>query len=402
MKYMMAGASTRTAIAACLVSLFGWGQSAQAQSYPVTPAQQATAAQVAQQGVPIADLAPNAPDTYTVKSGDTLWGISGIFLSRPWRWPELWGMNLQDIRNPHLIYPGQRLFLDKRDGRAMLRTASLNDGGTIRVSPRTRYESLLDNALTTLPTHLIEAFLSEPLIIDEATLAMAPRIVATQDGRVLISRGDRAYARGSAETPLSDAKGQPRDFRVFRNAVPLKDPGTKEILGYEASYVGKARLVRGESLQESKDVDSDGKRAIEIVPASLDFISSKEESRVGDRLLPEPPRELLNYVPRAPSQEIDGRIVSIYGSAVANAAQSQIVVINRGTKDGIERGHVLTLLSDGGTQVDKTDPSKPVIKLPDERNGLLMVFRPFERLSYGLIMQINSGVKVGDRLATPH
>jgi hypothetical protein len=371
MKYMMAGASTRTAIAACLVSLFGWGQSAQAQNYPVTPAQQATASQVAQQGVPIADLAPNAPDTYTVKSGDTLWGISGIFLNRPWRWPELWGMNLQDIRNPHLIYPGQRLFLDKRDGRAMLRTASLGDGGTIRVSPRTRYESLLDNALTTLPTNLIEAFLSEPLIIDEATLTMAPRIVATQDGRVLISRGDRAYARGSAESPLSDAKGQPRDFRVFR------------------------------SLQESKDVDSDGKRAVEIVPATIDFISSKEESRVGDRLLPEPPRELLNYVPRAPSQEIDGRIVSIYGSAVANAAQSQIVVINRGTKDGIERGHVLTLLSDGGTQVDKTDPSKPVIKLPDERNGLLMVFRPFERLSYGLIMQINSGVKVGDRLSTP-
>ena len=378
---------------------------AQAQNYPVTPAQQATAAQVAQAGVPVADLSPNAPDSYTVKRGDTLWGISGLFLTSPWRWPELWGMNLQDVRNPHLIFPGQQLFLDKRNGRATLRTAARGAQGgdpqTIRVSPRTRYESLSDSALPTLQTNLIEPFLAEPVVVDEATLQQAARIVATQEGRVLLSRGDRAYARGSLEAPLSAERGKPRDYRIFRTAVPLKDPGTGEILGYEAQYAGKATLVYGESVREAKEADKDGKRATEIVPATIDIVASKEETRVGDHLLPEPPRELLNYVPRAPATEIEGRIVSVYGAAVVNAAQNQIVVINRGTRDGIERGHVLSVLSAGGTLVDRTDAKKPTITLPDERNGLLMVFRPFERVSYALIMEIKNGVRVGDRLTNP-
>ncbi|MDB5849308.1 MAG: peptidoglycan-binding protein [Rhodoferax sp.] len=388
-----------------LVAGLGLASGAHAQNYPVTPAQQATAAQVAQTGVAVADLAPNAPDNYTVKRGDTLWGISGLFLASPWRWPELWGMNLQDVRNPHLIFPGQQLFLDKSNGRARLRTAAVGnqqgDPQTIRVSPRTRYESLSDSALPTLQTNLIEPFLAEPIVVDEVTLQQAARIVATQEGRVLLSRGDRAYARGSLEAPLSSERGKPRDFRIFRTAVPLKDPGTGEILGYEAQYAGKATLVYGESVRESKDADKDGKKALEIVPATIDIVASKEETRVGDHLLPEPERELLNYVPRAPSKNIEGRIVSVYGAAVVNAAQNQIVVINRGTRDGIERGHVLTVLTDGGTIVDRTDAKKPTITLPDERNGLLMVFRPFEKVSYALIMEIKNGVRVGDRLTSP-
>ncbi|APW40979.1 peptidoglycan-binding protein [Rhodoferax koreense] len=387
-----------------LAGIFGVAGAAQAQNYPITASQQATAAQVAQAGVPVADLAPNAPDSYTVKRGDTLWGISGLFLASPWRWPELWGMNLQDIRNPHLIYPGQQLFLDKTNGRATLRSAMAGGQGTpqtVRVSPRTRYESLSDSALPTLQTNLIEPFLAEPIVVDEATLQQAARIVATQEDRVLLSRGDRAYARGSLEAPLSEERGKPRDFRIFRTAVALKDPGTGEILGYEAQYAGKARLAVGESIRVAKEVDKDGKRAVEIVPATIDIVASKEETQVGDQLLPEPPRELLNYVPRAPAQPIDGRIVSVYGSAVANAAQNQIVVINRGTRDGIERGHVLSVLSDGGNMVDRTDPKKPTITLPNERNGLVMVFRPFERVSYALIMEIKNGVKVGDRLGNP-
>ena len=374
----------------------------QAQNYPVLPAQRATAEQVAQAGVPLAELAPDAPDNYTVKRGDTLWGISGMFLRSPWRWPELWGMNLQEIRNPHLIFPGQQLYLERKDGRARLRMGvAQGEAGTpptqtIRVSPRTRYESLAESALPTLKPHLIEPFLSEPLVVDAATLARAPRIVATQEERVLLSRGDRAYARGETATPLAD---QPADFRVFRNATALKDPGTGEILGYEAQYVGKSALVRGESKLE---VTSNGKTQVNLVPATIDIVAAKEEMRIGDRLLPEPPRQLQSYVPHAPATPIEGgRVVSIYGSAVANAAQNQVVVINRGTRDGIESGHVMALLTDGARMTDKTDPTRPTLKLPDERNGLLMVFRPFERVSYALILEIKTGVKIGDRIASP-
>lgn len=391
-------------------ALLGTTVGLHAQNFPITAGQKATASQVAQTGIPLADLAPNAPDSYTVKRGDTLWAISGLFLKSPWRWPELWGMNLEDIRNPHRIYPGQQLYLDKANGRAILRTRQAANGGpptdTVRVSPRTRYESLADASIPTLASNIIEPFLAEPLIVDEATFAQAPRIVATQEGRVLLSRGDRAYARGeyaggnAAGMPLSDAKGQPLDFRVFRNATPLKDPTTQKILGYEAQYVGKAELVRGESTVQTED--KDGKAQIEIVPATIDIVAAKEEIRVGDRLIAEPPRELRSYVPRAPSIPMTGQIVSVYGNAVAIAAENQIVVINRGTLDGVERGHVMAILKDGQRLRDKTDSARPQIKLPNERNGLMMVFRTFDHLSYALLLQVTDGVKVGDRFANPN
>jgi hypothetical protein len=371
--------------------------------FVTTPSQKATAQQVAQTGVPLSELSPNAPDNYTVKSGDTLWAISRLFLKSPWRWPELWGMNLQAIRNPHLIYPGQQLYLDKTGGRATLRVrgdgTGDTSGGTIRVSPRTRISSLADAAIPTLPPNLIEPFLAEPLIVDEATLLSAPRIVGTQD-RVLLSRGDRAYVRALNENDLSTAKGAPYKFRVFRNAKPLKDPNTDLVIGYEAQYVGNAELVRGENLRMAKD--KSGGNTQEIIPATVDIVSSKEEMRVGDRLLPEPKRDFLTYVPRAPEQRIEGgRIVSVYGNGVVNAAQNQIVSINRGKADGLEIGHVLAILRDGQEILDRTDPARPKIKFPDELNGLLMVFRTFDKISYGLILQITDGVSVGDRLANP-
>ena len=203
-----------------------------AQNFPVTPAQQATASQVAQNGVPLSELSPDAPPNYTVKAGDTLWGISGLYLKSPWRWPELWGMNLADIKNPHRIYPGQQLFLETRDGRARLSTKPPEQTDapameTIRVTPRTRFESLADAALPTLKGSLIEPFLSEPIIVDEKGLSAAARIVAAaQEGKVLLTRGDRAYARGQAATPLADAPGQPGLYRIFRNALPLKRNST--------------------------------------------------------------------------------------------------------------------------------------------------------------------------------
>ncbi len=382
----------------------------QAHDFPITADQKVTASQVAQTGVPQSDLAPNAPDEYTVKRGDTLWAISGMFLKSPWRWPELWGMNIQEVRNPHRIYPGQQLYLDKSNGRVTLRSrgsASMDGqpGDTIRVSPRTRYESLSDAAIPTLSPQAIEPFLAEALIVDEATFATAPRIVAAQEGRVLLSRGDRAYARGTYSSkaggkPLSDAKGEPIDYRVFRNATPLKDPTTGEILGYEAQFVGKAELIRGESVASVKD--KDGKVTTENVPATIIIVVSKEEMRVGDRLVAEPPRELLSYVPRAPTTSIEGQIVSIYGSAVRLAAANQVVVLNRGSRDGLERGHVMAVLQSGAVITDRTDSPRTQIRLPNERNGLLMVFRTFEKLSYALLLQADEGVKVGDRFVNPN
>ncbi len=375
-----------------------------AQTFPITAGQRATAAQVAQSGVALSELSPNAPQSHTVKAGDTLWAISGLFLKSPWRWPELWGMNLSDIKNPHLIYPGQTLFLDTSDGRARLRMGTAGSDGsvpTVRLSPRTRSEQLAVGALPTLKSQFIEAFLAEPVIVDAQGLSAAPRIVAAQDSRVLLTRGDRAYARGTPGAELMDDAGKPQKaYRVFRSATPLKDPLTGELLGYEAQYVGKALLARSEATQSS--LDAEGKNRSDIIPATIDITDAKEEMRVGDRLLPEPPRQIQSYVPHAPQTQVDARIVSIYGSAVANAAQNQVVAINRGTRDGMESGHVLAILKDGERLVDKTGAKPTQIKLPDERNGLLMVFRTFERVSYALVLDITSGVKVGDHLVNPN
>ena len=403
--HIISGRFGRISIA---LSLLGTALGAHAQNFPITPDQKATASQVAQTGIPIGDLASNAPDSYTVKRGDTLWAISGMFLKTPWRWPELWGMNLQDIRNPHRIYPGQQLYLDKSNGRAVLRTrrASIDEppDNTVRVSPRTRYESLADSSIPTLSANAIEPFLAEPMIVDAVAFAEAPRIVATQEGRVLLSHGDRAYARGVSGSgvgkPLSDARGQPLNYRVFRNATPLKDPTTNAILGYEAQFVGKAELVRGESTRQVQD--KDGKSQSQIVPATIDIVVAKEEMRVGDRLIAEPERTSQSYVPHAPATPISGQIVSVYGSAVTYASENQVVVVNRGTKDGLERGHVMAILKDGERLQDKTDSARPQMKLPNERNGLLMVFRTFDQLSYALVLQITDGVKVGDRFANPN
>ena len=370
---------------------------------PISPQQRATAQQVAQAGVPLSELAPNAPDSHTVKRGDTLWGISGLFLRSPWRWPELWGMNLQAIRNPHLIYPGQRLVLDTSSGRAVLRVAD-GELPTVKVTPRTRYESLGNNAIPTLDPRLIEPFLTEGMIVDNATFQRAPRLVATPENRVLLSRGDRAYARGqysdggSGEALVTDG-GKPREYRVFRSATPLRDPGTNEILGYEAQFVGRAVLVRSESRVETPG--KDGKSTTEVVPATVDITLSKEEMRVGDRLVAEPPPTFPTYVPSAPSQPMSGQIVSVYGNAVTYASQNQVVALNRGTRDGLAEGHVLAIMTNSARAQDRTDTARPAMRLPGERNGLMMVFRTFDRVSYALVIEIADGVKVGDRFMNP-
>ena len=258
-----------TLLAAALGSSTAW-----AQNFPVTAGQRATAQQVASQGIPVAELAPNAPEVYVVKRGDTLWAISGLYLRKPWRWPELWGMNMQSIANPHLIFPGQTLYLDRTGGYARLRSGMPGQPEDVRISPRTRSDSLADTALPTLQPHLIEPFLVEPQVVDADTLEKAPRIVATVDDRVLMAAGDRVYARGDMTKPLEMAPGEPRYFGIYRNAVALKDPVTGEILGYEAQFVGKGELVRGESLEDTPNAK--GGFTSEYVPATVDILSPRD------------------------------------------------------------------------------------------------------------------------------
>jgi hypothetical protein len=367
--------------------LLATAAAAQAATYPITGEQRSTAQQVAQAGVPLSELAPDAPDSHTVKSGDTLWDISRLFLRSPWRWPELWGMNLDQIRNPHLIYPGQMLYLDKTGGRARLRLAQSvgGTGDTVKLSPRVRSDAYDGGAIAAVPMHLIAPFLNEAVVFNSNELAPAPRIVAAQEGRVMMSRGDTAYVRG-------DLAGL-RDWRVFREARPLLDPVTRELLGFEARYVGTAEYVR-----EGETRTTNGKA--EIVPASFRLTSIREEVGVGDRLAPMPPRDFSTYAPHSPAQPVDGRIVSIYGDALT-AGQNQIVVLNRGSGDGMERGHVLALWRDGSPAIDRTEGRAVAIKLPDERHGLLFVFRVFERVSYALVLQVQEPVKPGDRFTQP-
>jgi hypothetical protein len=354
---------------------------------PITPGQRATAKEVAQAGVPLSELAPDAPDEYTVKRGDTLWGISGIFLTRPWRWPELWGMNLEQIRNPHLIYPGQTLFLDKTNGRARLRMGQAGaDSTVLRLSPRVRSSVPASDGIASIPFHLIEPFLNEAVIFETDQLASAPRIVAAQEGSVLLSRGNTAYVRGDL--------GSDREFRIFREPRALRDPTTAEILGYEAAYVGAAEYVR----EGETRTGADGKP--EVIPASFVITSIRQEAGIGDRLNPVPAREYSNYAPHAPQAPMSGQIVSVYGDAL-NAGQNQIVSLNRGAREGMERGHVLALWRDGARTIDKTDPNRPAMKLPDERHGMLFVFRVFDRMSYALILSVKDPVKAGDRFTQP-
>jgi LysM repeat protein len=371
--------------------------SALAQNYPITPQQRSTAQQVAQAGVPLEDLAPGAPDSHTVKRGDTLWDISKLFLKSPWRWPQLWGMNLEQIRNPHLIYPGQVLLLDKSGGRARLRLAdgSMPDG-TVKLSPRARAQDVGDGAIPTIPLNLIAPFLNEGVVLSADELDKAPRIVAAPESRVLMGRGDRAYVRGDL--------GGIADWRLFRRATPLIDPTTKEVLGYEARFVGTAAYVREAGTAE---VPTDGGllnrtagTTTLAVPATFEILSVKEEVGVGDRLAIVPPRDFSSFTPRAPSQPMSGQVVQVYGDALI-AGQNQVVAINRGSRDGMERGHVLAVLRDGERVLDRTNERPQEIKLPDERHGLMFVFRTFERVSYALLLQVQQPVRAGDRFTQP-
>jgi hypothetical protein len=373
--------------AALALAVMVTAPTANAATYPITPAQRSTAQQVASKGVPLSELAPNAPDTYTVKRGDTLWAISKVFLKSPWRWPELWGMNLDQIRNPHLIYPGQLLVLEKIDGMARLKLGqSVGDGGTLKLSPSIRSESSETGAIASVPMNLIAPFLNDALVFETNEMLSAPRIAATQDDHVVLGRGDLAYVLGDV--------GKTRSWQIFRAPKALVDPDTKQILGYEARYVGSADHIADGETRPGAEA---GKLE---VPSTFRITSTREDASVGDRLAPAMVRDFAPFVPHPPAAGMTGTVVSLYGDALS-AGSNQIVAINRGSQDGIERGNVLGLWHEGKVKQDASVERGAQLKIPDRRIGTLFVFRVFSRVSYALVLDATEPTVPGDRISAP-
>ena len=341
-------------------------------------------------------LEPSAPDRYVVVPGDTLWGISGRFLRDPWRWPELFALNKDQIKNPHRIYPGDVIVLDRASGRAQLLSKAVN------LSPRVRVEPREADAIPSIPADAIEPFLSQPLVLNQSELDNAPRIVATEESRMIVGAGNIAYARGI------DPKAS-EFWQVFRPGELLVDPDSNEPLGYQAVYLGEARLVRpGE---------------VSIV----EIVKSNQEMYIGDRMFAAPKPQFISYVPRTPTKQVNGRIISAY-SGLAEVGTNAVVTLNRGTRDGIEVGNVLAVLRSPESSSNTTYSSEPLsdfrgsplygrtgptgrdggistpppeTNLPLTRHGLLFVFRTFEKVSYALVMQSNAPINVLDLVQSP-
>jgi hypothetical protein len=332
----------------------------------------------AQPATPAATLKPDAPDRYVVVPGDTLWGIAGRFTESPWRWPELWGLNKDEIRNPHLIYPGNVIVLDRARG-----TLSIagGPGGTVRLSPRTRAESLGKEQIPSIPSRIIEPFLTRPLVIEPDGFDKAPTIVATEANRVILETGNSAYVRGMGSS-------KEESWYVYRRGNPLVDPDTNRTLGYEAIYLATARVTRAGE------------------PATIVLTSTVQEVNAGDKLVAAGRALPINYAPHAPTKAVQGRVMSIYGGLgqVGEAGPQSIITINRGTADGVEVGHVLALYNLGGAVRDTTkerNAPDAMIKLPNERAGLAFVFRVFDRVSYALVMHLTRPVNPLDVVQTP-
>lgn len=323
----------------------------------------------------------DAPNEHKVVKGDTLWDISGQFLEHPWCWPQVWGLNRDQIRDPHWIYPGQIVVFDRAAGRLRLSGQAAGSGElpVVKMGPKTRVEVLGPQAIATIPASAIEPFLTQPLIVENAALKDAPRVVATEEGHINAGLGDKLYV-------LGDLKNETQ-FQAFRPAQPLKDPVTGEVLGYEAAYLGALKLDR------PAKAENEAHRFV--------ITASKEEAAPGARLVPMPARTLVNYAPHAPATPVDARIVSIYGG-LTQAGRNNVVVINRGQQDGIEPGVVLSLVHQGRQIRDPQAPKdSPTVKLPDEGYGTLFVFRVFDRLSYGLVMQVQDAVRKNDLVRSP-
>lgn len=329
------------------------------------------------------ELKENPPERYTVVKGDTLWDISGRFLKKPWRWPEIWQMNREDIKNPHLIYPGDVIVLDTSGATPSLKLAGRGKNGreTVKLSPTARSEDLSAQAVPAIPPAHIEPFLSKPLVIEQYGLADAPRIVATQEDRVALGAGNTAYATG-----LSSDKGN--RWQIYRPGKALVDPDSGHVLGYEAIYLGEARVLTFGEV------------------STIEVTKSTKEITRGDRLVVAPGPTFPTYVPHAPGHPVNGRIIAAY-DGVAEVGQNSIVTINRGSRDGVEVGHVLGVLRRGSvveSPKDYVEPARNVktaVRLPDEQYGVVFVFRTFERVSYALVLEIDRPVQILDLVRNP-
>jgi hypothetical protein len=360
-----------------------------------TAAQRATAQQVAKEGIAESELLANAPDRYTVKRGDTLWGISGLYLKSPWKWPALWGMNQAQIANPHLIYPGQVLVLTRVGGRARLGLADgvdgmaeqkmLNSLKDQKLSPAVRSEPMLPSAIASINLGSLKYFLSQPLVVDEATIQSSGYVLTGPENRVFTAKDDKFYARGLAAS--SDTR-----YQMYRPGKPLRDPDTGLVLAYEAFYLGTADVVKTGD------------------PTQLIITDSKEEIARGDRLIPFVREPELTAIPRAPEKPIKARIMSSY-NGVEFAGSNMVVTLNKGRDAGLEIGHVLAVWRSGDKVVDTENPptgfwqrmraEKTIVQLPDEQYGQVIVFRVFQKVAYALVMGTTLPVKVGDSVTQP-
>ena len=329
-------------------------------------------------------LRDDVPSRYVVKKGDTLWDIASMFLRDPWLWPEIWYFNPQ-IDNPHLIYPGDVLTLVYVDGQPQLRLSRNGqviepttppDLGTTKLEPRIRTESLAQ-AIPTIPVSVIEPFLTKPRVISKKELERAPYIVSSLDQHLVSAAGNIVYARNLDYT--DDVR-----YNIFRPGRVFKDPKSGDVLGYETTLVSEAKLIKTGD------------------PATLQITRSVRETLNGDRILPaDKGRVNYNFTPKPPTTDVEGQIIALV-DAVSQTAQSQVVVINLGERQGIEVGTVLAIDQTGARIRDPFAGSgSRSVKLPDHRAGLLMVFRVFERVSYGLIVDSTRTIHLHDMVRNP-
>lgn len=319
------------------------------------------------------------PNEYTVQKGDTLWDISGRFLNSPWMWPEIWHVNPQ-IENPHLIFPGDLIRLIYLDGQPRLtveRTLRLTPGalnGATKLSPQIRVQGAED-AITSIPLDKIDSFLSRSRIVQGNELDVSPYVLAGPSGRLIVGEGDAAYARGSFPANFTS-------FGIYRKGKVYRDPATREFLGVHAQGIGTVNLDK-----VTGDV------------GSLTVVRSYEELRPGDRLLPSEDRSVNSvFFPSAPKSEVEGVILDVE-SGVSQIGKYNVVMISRGTREGLEEGNVLAIYKRGELVRDQVRGG--TVALPDERAGLLMVFRTFEKMSLGLVLEADRPLSVEDKVKNP-
>ena len=313
------------------------------------------------------------PTHYVVKKGDTLWDISNMFLNDPWLWPEIWHVNPQ-IENPHLIFPGDRLSLVYMEGQPKLTVQRGDTSRTVRLTPEVRI-SPIDSAIPAIPLDKVNAFLTRSRILENDELEKAPYILAGSGRRIISGAGDQVFARGE----FTDDETV---FGIYRRGRTFLDPQTEEFLGLEATDIAAGKIV-------SKEGDV----------ATVALNRSNTEVRVGDRLLPFQERKVTaTFYPSSPATDIEGLIVAVEGG-VTQVGTMDIVVLNKGERDGLEIGHVLAIYKTG--EVVRDEVTTDLVQLPDQRSGLLMVFRTFNKMSYGLVLNSSRPLAVTDKVKNP-